>query len=121
MHVLKMLTHRDSIPGAERLIRHLSKHKIPIAIATSSSLGSVQMKTFNHQEVFSLFDHMVMGSSDPEVVKGKPNPDIFLVCGKRFPGKPDPEQVSSIFWKIPKCEFFYRFIDVFMYFSVPGF
>ncbi|XP_065218932.1 probable pseudouridine-5'-phosphatase [Planococcus citri] len=80
------------LPGAERLIRHLAKHNIPIAIATSSSNTSVQAKIHNHQELFSLFHHMVMGSSDPEVTKGKPHPDIFQICARRFPDNPDPEQ-----------------------------
>lgn len=78
--------------GAERLVRHLHQHNIPIALATSSGADSVEVKTKNHQEVFDLFHHKVMGSSDAEVKEGKPAPDIFLVAASRFPGKPSPDQ-----------------------------
>lgn len=84
------------LAGAERLVRHLHKHGVPIAVATSSSQDSAEMKTAIHKDLFSLFHHMVMGSTDPEVKNGKPAPDIFLVCASRFPDKPKPEQVISI-------------------------
>lgn len=80
--------------GAERLVRHLHEHNIPIALATSSGTDSVEVKTKNHQEVFNLFHHKVMGSSDAEVKEGKPAPDIFLVAASRFPDKPSPDQVG---------------------------
>ncbi|KAK4881369.1 hypothetical protein RN001_004688 [Aquatica leii] len=86
------LRNPDIFPGAERLIRHLHKHNVPIAVATSSSKESVAVKTQNYQELFNLFHHKVMGSSDPEVKRGKPNPDIYLICASRFPDKPKPEQ-----------------------------
>ena len=82
------------ISGAERLVKHLHKHKVPIAVATSSGERSVRAKTFHHQELFRLFSHMVMASSDPTIKLGKPAPDVFLACASRFPDKPKPTKVK---------------------------
>lgn len=82
------------VTGAQKLVQHLQNKEVPIALATSSSQDSVQIKMQKHQEFLKLFDHLVMGSSDPEVTKGKPDPAIFLVCASRFPSKPKPDKVS---------------------------
>ncbi|XP_030750337.1 pseudouridine-5'-phosphatase-like isoform X2 [Sitophilus oryzae] len=79
------------MPGAERIVRHLHEKTIPIAIATSSSQRSFDMKTQPHKELFDLFHHVVCGGSDPEVKNGKPAPDIFLICASRFDDKPEPK------------------------------
>ncbi|KAG8226731.1 hypothetical protein J437_LFUL004381 [Ladona fulva] len=78
------------MPGAEKLVKHLKQKGVPIAVATSSSIESYNLKTQNHKEFFALFHHIVNGSSDPEVTGGKPDPSIFLVCASRFPDKPSP-------------------------------
>ncbi|XP_076246812.1 pseudouridine-5'-phosphatase isoform X2 [Calliopsis andreniformis] len=80
------------MPGAERLLRHLKKNNVPIALATSSSKENFELKTQRWTEVFNLFHHKVLGGTDSEVVHGKPAPDIFLVAAKRFPDNPDPSK-----------------------------
>ncbi|XP_049884946.1 pseudouridine-5'-phosphatase-like [Pectinophora gossypiella] len=79
------------MPGAQKLVEHLHKKGVPIAMATSSSQDSVNMKMQKHMDFLKYFHHLTMGSSDPEVTKGKPDPIIFLVCASRFPDKPNPE------------------------------
>ncbi len=72
-----------SMSGAEALVRHLSAHGIPIAVGTSSSRGSFELKTTLHREWFALFDTIVT-ADDPEVGEAKPAPDIFLLAAKRL-------------------------------------
>lgn len=78
----------ELLPGVERLLRHLHAKKVPMALATSSSKEMYDLKTVNHGALFDLFEHKVYGSSDDEVVNGKPSPDIFIVAAKRFGDSP---------------------------------
>ncbi|XP_045779321.1 pseudouridine-5'-phosphatase-like [Maniola jurtina] len=83
----------ELMPGAKRLIEHLHKKGIPIGLATSSSEESYHLKVDkHHQDLFALFPYKTFGSSDPNVKRGKPHPDIFLVAVAKFPNNPKPEQ-----------------------------
>jgi len=103
------------LPGVEKLISHLKKHDIPVAVATGSRRRNYILKTsgakvqpaFQH---FSLEENVVTGDplpEDPEVPgrvanglrgirkgRGKPHPDIFLVAAKECLGR-DVGDVST--------------------------
>ncbi|TPX72766.1 hypothetical protein SpCBS45565_g00083 [Spizellomyces sp. 'palustris'] len=69
------------LPGVERLVRHLHLHKIPIAVATSSTRQKYLLKTQNHRHLFDLFASVTCGD-DPDILRGKPAPDLFLAAQK---------------------------------------
>lgn len=85
------LEHVDFLPGVKRLIQHLHKNNVPIAVATSSSADSVEIKTRRHQEMFKLFQNVTKGT---EVKEGKPAPDIFLLAASRLEMKTEPHEVN---------------------------
>ncbi|CAM6105318.1 unnamed protein product [Calypogeia fissa] len=78
-----MFPNTELLPGAERLVRHLHAHGVPMAIATSSHRRHFELKTMKHGELISLMHHVVVGD-DPAVTKGKPSPEIFLTAFARF-------------------------------------
>jgi len=93
------------LPGIKRLVDHLHKNDIPMAIATGSRRAKYELKTSNHEELFKLFNGKVVCSDDPQYagMRGKPNPDIFLTAAAVMLGKdvgtaqtePTEEQIAQ--------------------------
>lgn len=69
------------LPGVRKLVIHLHKHNVPIAVATGSRRRNYEMKTEHLGEIFGCFGgKIVCGDDDPGRIKGKPEPDVFLVA-----------------------------------------
>lgn len=58
------------------------------AVCTSSSYEAVEIKRAAHEDMFSCFQVVACGN-DPEVKRGKPHPDLFLLGAKRLGLPPD--------------------------------
>jgi len=87
-HILKELfPQAESLPGAVRLTRHLHRHGVPQAVATSSDRYNFDLKITHHKQWFNIFECIVSGD-DPEIRNGKPAPDIFLLAAKRLSAPP---------------------------------
>ena len=86
--IYKFYPHVLPLDGAVRLTQHLASHHVPQGVATSSGTRPFTAKTQSHQEWFSLFQQIVRGD-DPELKKGKPAPDIFLLVAQRLGAKPE--------------------------------
>ncbi|KII92559.1 hypothetical protein PLICRDRAFT_50923 [Plicaturopsis crispa FD-325 SS-3] len=78
------------LPGAEKLIRHLHAHGIPIAVATGSRRRNYELKTGRLRDVFDLFEGRVIcgdddvgGRDGKRKLVGKPDPDIFLAAARQ--------------------------------------
>lgn len=76
------------MPGAMELTQHFYQVGIPQAIASSSSQRPFNAKITHHQEWMQQFHCIVLGD-DPEVKRGKPAPDIFLIAAKRLGTRPE--------------------------------
>lgn len=78
-------------PGVQRLLLHLHEHRVPMAIATSTSQKYFNLKATPHLRLLPAFRHIVCGD-DPELIHGKPAPDIFLLAASRFKPAPSPDK-----------------------------
>ncbi|KAJ6938083.1 hypothetical protein NC651_004699 [Populus alba x Populus x berolinensis] len=72
-------------PGANRLIKHLSSHNVPVALASNSPRANIESKISYHQGWKGSFSAIIAGD---EVRTGKPSPEIFLEAAKRLNLKP---------------------------------
>lgn len=77
------------MPGAVRLVQHLDKHKIPMAVATGSKRRNFELKSSNNQELFAPFGSRVICGDDQRLKRGKPHPDVFLLAAREALGMGD--------------------------------
>ncbi|CAG2119046.1 unnamed protein product, partial [Medioppia subpectinata] len=90
--VKQMLAKRyDLIPGAERLVKHLHRHGIHMAIATTNStrfLTAVRQKLDPFLNDDHYFSHAITADNTGAVLR-KPDPQVYHECVKRFKEAPD--------------------------------
>ncbi|PKA61545.1 riboflavin kinase [Apostasia shenzhenica] len=74
-----------ALPGASRLINHLSSKGVPFGLASNSPRSNIEAKISYHQGWKESFSCIVGGD---EVENGKPSPDVFFEAATRM--KVDP-------------------------------
>ena len=78
----KLILTAQAMGGGESLIKRCHKNNIPMALVTSSSFESFQIKTAPHKWI-NLFSVMVLGD-DKLLAKGKPAPDPYLLAAEKL-------------------------------------
>ena len=78
----KLILTAQAMPGGESLIKRCHKDNIPMALVTSSSYESVDIKTAPHKWM-NLFSIRVLGD-DELLHKGKPAPDPYLLAAEKL-------------------------------------
>jgi pseudouridine-5'-monophosphatase len=71
----------EAMSGAIKLTLRMKASGVPQAVATSSTKEAYSLKTTKHQQWFGEFDAIITGDH-PDIQKGKPAPDIFLVAAR---------------------------------------
>ena len=84
------------LPGVERLVAHLTAHRIPIAIGTSSVRRNFERKTAHLQHVFAHFAGHIVCGSDDEAGRGKPFPDVFLAAARKLGRDVGPNEEGDL-------------------------
>ncbi|KAK0399554.1 hypothetical protein QR680_003102 [Steinernema hermaphroditum] len=80
----ELLPKADMLPGALKLINYFHSHGIPMAICTGSGKDDFKLKTQNHHRLLEVIPVRTLTGDDPEVKRGKPAPDGYLVTMNRF-------------------------------------
>jgi len=78
------------LPGVLRLVRHLRRHSVPIAVATGSQRRNYAQKSAHLMDtLFGCFEGRVVCADDGLIRpgRGKPHPDVFLVAAERMLGR----------------------------------
>ncbi len=78
----RLILSAQAMPGGESLVKWCFENNIPMALVTSSSAESLQIKTAHHKWM-NLFSIKVLGD-DKSLVRGKPDPDPYLLAAKKL-------------------------------------
>ena len=78
----QLILNAKAMQGSESLVKRCHENNIPIALVTSSSFESFQIKAAPHQWM-NLFSVMVLGD-DKLLAKGKPSPDPYLLAAEKL-------------------------------------
>ncbi|KAK4057097.1 hypothetical protein OIO90_001997 [Microbotryomycetes sp. JL221] len=86
------------LPGVARLVAHLAKHEVPMAIATGSKKKNFEIKSSHLGHLFDPFKGRVLCGDDPVLQgKGKPDPTIFLEAARIHLGMTEELQHVLVF------------------------
>jgi len=80
--LIKTLTPRDILPGVLNLLSELKTAHLYSAIASASKNTPLVLEKLG---IVSLFDKVIDGN---DAVRGKPEPDIFLLAAKKLGAEP---------------------------------
>ncbi|PAN28442.1 hypothetical protein PAHAL_5G152900 [Panicum hallii] len=78
---LKRWQKANPLPGVKRLVKHLYKNRVPLAIASNSIRRNIDHKVPKLEDWGECFSVILGGDQVPN---GKPSPDIFLESAKRL-------------------------------------
>ena len=77
-----LLVQAPPMPGAPELVAHCQAVGLPMALATSSSREAVALKAAPHPWLQGI--GVRVHGDDPELGRGKPAPDVFLLAARRL-------------------------------------
>ncbi len=82
----KLMSKVQAMQGAKELIRWCFEKNLPMALVTSSSTKSIELKSSSHSWL-ELITTRVQGD-DPNLEEGKPAPDPFVLAAKKLKVNP---------------------------------
>lgn len=87
VHLRVLFPKATEIKGAGEYLQRLMETGTRIALATSSSKALCEIK-IGHRAWSDIFECKVHGD-DPELLRSKPAPDIFILCAQRMGVSPE--------------------------------